>query len=82
MVLAQTCTKILTMRTIGDDVVLPFNYEAAGMQVDDPGKSASCCGSNGHQNGVEMNGKPAEEISTDSEYFGIVVRPKLMLFLA
>lgn len=37
------------------------------MQADDPGKSKSCCGPNGLQNGVEINGKPAEEISTDSE---------------
>lgn len=50
-----------------DELSLPFNYEAAGMQANGHDVAASCCGPNGHQNGVEINGRAAQEISTDSE---------------
>ena len=41
-----------------DDLTIPFNYEAAGLEADEPKKS--CCGPNGHS-------ASEEEVSTDSE---------------
>lgn len=53
--------------TIDSDLVVPFNFAASGISSDTEPKRSSCCGSRGHQNGVELNGHAKESISTDRE---------------